>query len=668
MATVRRWYLFVVSLISLQSVTWAIIALLRDLIVSSQAVPLDAMTFKIAVILVGLPIFLVHWLWMQRLARRDEVERLSPVRGLYFYSTLALFLLPFVNNAYHLVATWLRLLFGETISSFGFSPTEMWLRNVVAMVVLALFWFYHQRLVVKESAGTNVHATIRRFYVLGLTAVGLGMTTTGSINLLEWLMFLPTTTLQLEVASILALLIVGLPLWLLFWSWAQRIFESEADTERDSALRKFYLYAVIFIVAFAAVSNATLILQGILSRLLALSPEGDIRDPLSIIIVMSVLWAYHTSVLRHDGLMVAQAQATSPLWVRRLYFYLVATIGLAAFLIGLAGCLSVLIRSLEQQALVIGLKDELTWFTSALIVGLPVWLLPWRQVQLVAVAEGVEGKQERRSIVRKLYLYFYIFVATMTVLIGAVYIVQQLLNLLFGERHFAGLLSDVGQAIAFVLIAIGVWFYHGFVLRTDGQHSEQEEKERLSAWRVVVVDREEGDFGQPLLTHLRQELPGLSLKYISLTPGAPGSEGAPGRGGEEVSSLVAPSPQGGLQQKDDQITTQLTEADLIIAPWTIVAPNLGLVTPAVSQAIASSAAHKLLIPTRGQKWEWVGTMSDSSKVIEQTIEAVKQIVAGQEVKAKQAPNAAMIVLSIMAGLFVLWLLLILLSAIASLSF
>ena len=151
MATVRRWYLFLVSLIGLQAVTWAIIALLRDLIASSEAVPLDAIAFYIAVILVGLPIFLVHWLWMQRLARRDEVERLSPVRRLYFYSTLALFLLPFVNNAYHLVATWLRLLFGETISSFSFSPTEMWLRNLAAMVVLALFWFYHQRLLAKEK-------------------------------------------------------------------------------------------------------------------------------------------------------------------------------------------------------------------------------------------------------------------------------------------------------------------------------------------------------------------------------------------------------------------------------------------------------------------------------------------------------------------------------------
>jgi len=123
--------------------------------------------------------------------------------------------------------------------------------------------------------------------------------------------------------------------------------------------------------------------------------------------------------------------------------------------------------------------------------------------------------------VRKLYLYFYIFVATMTVLIGAVYTVQQLLNLLFGERHLAGLLSDVGQAIAFVLIAVGVWFYHGFVLRADGEYTEQEQKERLSAWRVVVIEREEGHFGQPLLTRLRQNLPGLSLESISLTPAPP---------------------------------------------------------------------------------------------------------------------------------------------------
>jgi hypothetical protein len=172
------------------------------------------------------------------------------------------------------------------------------------------------------------------------------------------------------------------------------------------------------------------------------------------------------------------------------------------------------------------------------------------------------------------------------------------------------LLSDVGQAIAFVLIAIGVWFYHGFVLRTDGQHSEQEQKEHLSvsAWRVVVIEREQGHFGQPLLTRLRQNLPGLSLESISLTPAAPSSPLLEGNEGER-------------ELKDDQITTQLSKADLIIAPWTIAAPNWAdeLVPPAVSQAIASSAAHKLLIPTRGQKWEWLGTMTDYQLAVYQCV-------------------------------------------------
>lgn len=654
MATVRRWYLFLVSLISLQSVTWVIITLLRDLIASSEPVSLGDMTFQIAVILVGLPIFLVHWLWAQRLAKQDEIERLSPARHLYLYGTLAIFLLPLIYNFYEVVDIGLHLLFGETLSSFEFSLRETLLRNIIAMVVLALSWLYHQRLLAKENPKTVIQASIRRAYILGLAAIGLGMTAINSISLLNWLMNLPTTAIQLEVASILTPLIVGLPLWLFPWMWAQRLFENEAETERGSILRKFYLYTVIFLSAFATVANATLILQGMLSRLFGLTTEGDIRDPLSIIIVMSLLWAYHTLVLRHDG---QKSDASPPLpegWVRRIYFYLVASIGLAAFLISIAGYLSVLIRLLDQQVLLIGLKEELTWFTSALIVGLPVWLLPWRQVQLAAFAEGAEGKQERRSIVRKLYLYFYIFVATMTVLVGAVYTVQQLLNLLFGERSSAGLLSDVGQAIAFVLIAVGVWLYHGFVLRTDGQQGEEEQKKRLSAWRVVVIDREEGHFGQPLLTRLRENLPGLSLEYISLTPGATKSTSPTAR----LRAAELGGTEGGHERKEDQISKQLAEADLIIAPWTIAASHLvqtehvsadGQYAATVSQAVANSSALKLLIPTGVEKWQWVGRMNER-QLIKQTVKAVKQIITDEDTKDDQPVKPAVIVLYVLAGI------------------
>ena len=103
MITVRRWYIYLVSAVSLQAVTWAIIYLLRNLLTSGSSPPVEAVAFQIAVIVIGLPIFLVHWLWAQRLAGRDPDERQSAVRRLYLYGMLALFLIPFMVNAFDIV-------------------------------------------------------------------------------------------------------------------------------------------------------------------------------------------------------------------------------------------------------------------------------------------------------------------------------------------------------------------------------------------------------------------------------------------------------------------------------------------------------------------------------------------------------------------------------------
>src|SRR5207302_5395006 len=42
-----------------------------------------------AAALVGLPVWLVHWLWIQRTARADPGERASTLRRLYLYAVLA---------------------------------------------------------------------------------------------------------------------------------------------------------------------------------------------------------------------------------------------------------------------------------------------------------------------------------------------------------------------------------------------------------------------------------------------------------------------------------------------------------------------------------------------------------------------------------------------------
>jgi hypothetical protein len=417
---------------------------------------------------------------------------------------------------------------------------------------------------------------------------------------------------------------------LIFWRWAQALFFGPSENERESILRKFYLYAVIFIAVLGTVTNIAFILAGFFRRLLDLPPMGDLRDPLPIIIGMSLLWAYHAYVLNNDAKLVPEAPRQAG--VRRLYLYLVAAIGLAAFLVGLSSDISVLIQALADQSFASGLKEQLAWSTAALLAGLPVWLWPWRLVQLKAVAPGPEGAEERQSLVRKIYLYFYLFVATMTVLSSAIYIVFQLLSLVLGGRDATNLLSDLGHAIAFGLIAVGVWLYHGLALRDDGRLNQRDQSDRLTGWRVALVDKGEGEFGRAALDRLRHELPDLSLEPIGLTEQA-------------AQAMGATTGQG-------NILAQLAGVQLIVGPWDMTVEGNG-VPSEVARAIVTNPARKLLVPVRAGGWEWAGVDRwNADSLVQQTVHAVKQIVTGEEVKPARGLSIGLVI-GIVAGLFFL---------------
>ena len=84
MSNIRRWYVFLVCGISLQSITWAVIFLLRSLLWLGDRTPAASIAFQIAVIIVGLPVFLLHWLWAQRLSNKDPDERGNLLRRVRF--------------------------------------------------------------------------------------------------------------------------------------------------------------------------------------------------------------------------------------------------------------------------------------------------------------------------------------------------------------------------------------------------------------------------------------------------------------------------------------------------------------------------------------------------------------------------------------------------------
>jgi hypothetical protein len=599
MSNVRRAYIYLACIASLEAVAWAVISLLRNLLVPGKYTSLENTALQIATIVVGLPVWLVHWLWAQRLAGRDREERGAALRRLYLYGAMALFLGSTIPNAFDLLDNLLRLAFGLRLDSYhypGMSQAAALVHHLVAMAVLALLWAYHRRVAVadaRELPEEGRAATVRRWYVYGFSAAGLAMTALGVVYLSRWLLFQlgggPAISRQSDLIREVARLAVGLPLWLVFWLWAQRLFAAPDEEERASVLRKVYLYLAVFLSVLATVTTLTILLADGLGRLLAVAKSGsgggDIREALAILLGGGLVWAYHAYVLRRDADLAGEAATAA--WVRQLYHYLVAAIGLGALLGGLAGDLSLLVRALAGVSFVRGVPQEAAWFTALILIGLPVWILPWRRVQLAATAPGRSGDVESRSLARKIYLYFYLFVATMTVLGSGVYVVFRLIGLALGIAQPDNLLADLGQALAYSLLAVGIWLYHGACLRADGRRLRGLQAERLSLLRVVLLQADEGSLSRDLLERLRRELPGLDVKALDATAG--------------------------------DTPAALAQADLIIGPWSVLVAG-----DQVAHALADSPAPKVLFLTPREGWHWAGA-GKSADSLRQAVRAVKRL-------------------------------------------
>jgi hypothetical protein len=381
MSTVRNWYIYLVSAISLQAVTWSTIDLLRNLLLYG-ADPL-AVALQLAVIIIGLPVFLVHWLWAHRLAKKTVEEQGGILRRLYLYGISASFLGSTIPNIFDLLRTLISSNQATLYISYGYnalSAGDKIIFHSIAILVLGALWFYHQFVIREDSRvvpETDDSATIRRLYVLGFSAAGLMMTAHATIQVIRWIMItvgrgaIGDSWFSGTLAAEISRLLVGITLCVVFWPWVQRLFNSYNEEEQDSTLRKIYLCSIVFFAAIDAVAQTSGILASLIRHSLGVSStsQGEISQPLPIIIAMGVLWAYHAYVLQRDAQKTGETKRQAG--VRRLYNYLIAAVGLAALLVGLGGEISVLLRTLGRS-FGEGLKVEFSWYTAATLAGLPV--------------------------------------------------------------------------------------------------------------------------------------------------------------------------------------------------------------------------------------------------------------------------------------------------------
>ncbi|HEX9117641.1 MAG TPA: DUF5671 domain-containing protein [Anaerolineae bacterium] len=618
MGNVRRWYIYLVSLMGLETVAWAVIILLRHLLGGHPYASAMTTAWQISLVLIGLPLFLGHWLWAERLSDREAGERTAALRYLYLHALLVATLSTVAGNAYTLLA-WLanRILDAGAIP-IG-SPLHEPADSLIGIVVMITLWFYHLWVLTEDrsrTAFTPAGKTVRRLYFLGFSAAGLLLTVLAVSGLLYGAarQLTPGASLlrPFWLPGDLARLIVGLALWLPFWQVTQRLYAGGDEDEQGSVSRKVYLYAASFLPALAFLSAATVALADLFRRVLGVAAPDRLTlwHALAVAVTTAPVWAYHAQVVQRDA--AAAPERPQQAAIRRIYRYLVAGAGLAAFLIGLAGDTSVVIRSLAGAAGGRSLLVQAAWYSAALLAGLPVWVFLWRQAQALAGALGSEGSVESHSLARRIYLYFFLFAATITVLTSAVYVFARIIGRSLGAILAGNLVSEVGQALAFSLIGAGLWLYHNAVLRRDNARFLAETAQRQASVRIGVVDPGDGTLGRTLMAGLRRRLPEVQLAGFGPAFTTAGNRPA----GDE-----------------QDLAAVLGRADILVGPWTMAAADC---EPNLASAIAGSPARKLLIPTDAPGWQWIGRASPKTDDLIE--EALDEVVALAVENARTAPR------------------------------
>ena len=502
MKSIRRLYFYLVALISIEVVLWGLVALLRSMVDRTISRGADALAQALALILVGVPIFLIHWLWAQRAAARDEEERTASLRAVFLYAILLGTLIPVVQNLLAFIDRSFIEAARMNAQRAFIGGAQTLADNLIAMfmngIVAAYFWSILRGEWATLTERENF-SDVRRLYCYIWMLYGLLMTVFGAQQILRFLFYIPGDVLgdmgREVVVNGTGLLLIGTPVWVVSWRIIQDSLSDPA--EKGSTLRLGILYLLALGGVITVITTASMLVNILLTRLLGADWTvqyfvQQLGGPISIGVPLGAVWAYYGHWLnRHIEAVDDKVRQAG---MKRLYGYFLSFIGLVVSFVGVTSLLRFIIDISTSYGIVLSdsLRGDLATSISSLWVGLPLWLMTWRPMQAEALARDEMGDHARRSVLRKFYLYLALFASVIGGMATAVGLVYQLIRVvLTGDAgsDFANTLFNLMQ----LLFLFGVVLvYHLNVLRVDGASTADSLAEKQSAFSVLIVDSGSG--------------------------------------------------------------------------------------------------------------------------------------------------------------------------------
>jgi len=190
MKSIRRLYFYLVAFISIEIVLWGLVGLLRSIVNETVSGGADALAQALALILVGVPIFLIHWLWAQRASARDDEEKIASLRAVFLYAILLATLIPVVQNLLSFLDRSFVQIAGLGVDRAFRAFSEQTLAdNLIAIAMNSIVAAYFWNILRNEWAtlpNKENFADVRRLYRYIWMLYGLLMTVFGAQQILRF--------------------------------------------------------------------------------------------------------------------------------------------------------------------------------------------------------------------------------------------------------------------------------------------------------------------------------------------------------------------------------------------------------------------------------------------------------------------------------------------------
>lgn len=637
MITVRRLYFYALSLISFEVVIWGAVSLLRTILSNRLVGGGSLLATGLSMVLVGIPIFWLHWRTAQRDALSDPEERSSRIRAVFLYAARIGVLGPIVYAVLALLDRGLVLLFGLDVSRAWLGGQQSNLDNLIAIMVnlIALVYFLTVlRSDWQANSPENYLAETRRLYRYLWVLFGLTLTVSGVYNLLRYLLYTPGHNAEQTVPMLaggIALLVVGTPIWYFTWS---AVMNSLVDpVERRSLLRLVVLYLISLAGVVGVLASAGRVLNSLIRW--AMGEQNTLvsflqanSTMLGVAIPLAVLWWYYGKILNEE--VAAMPDQPRRAGLRRLYDYLLSALGLGVAYAGLISLVDFLANLLFSNNQVVGFFGmSLSGALSALLVGMPLWLVNWREMQSEAALKDTKGDHARRSVMRKAYLYLALFL----LVVGAMAYTGQFLYTVLNAL-LSGTVSNIRIEAVRLILALGIdlmlLIYHWRALREDSQQAQETLGVLHAAFPTLILSEPEDTFASSLVQALERIAPRLPVAIHPIERGAPD--------------------------------------ELMLGAKAVLLPvGLAMNPPeSLHLWLSEFTGRKILVPLPAAGWSWMGLVEKRAPdLARESAQAIRQMAEGESVRTALPNSPWAIVGYVLGGIFGLILLMILFSVLLS---